>query len=179
MQYIIRIIGVLSVFFLLSCNNETSLQEYFVDHHGDTDFISLDLPTSLLDTGSTTLSEENKETIKSIHKLNFLALPLKEATKTKYASEVTSINQVLSAEQYQTLMKLDHKGTKMTLKYLGEEEDIDEIIVFSSNKESGLVLVRILGDNMKPENIVRLANVLDKEDIGLDAFKNIIGRVEL
>ena len=106
--------------------------------------------------------------------MNFLALPIKESTKTRYVSEVQSINEVLSSDQYATLMKMDIEGTRMVLKYLGEEDDIDEIIVFTSNKERGLVLTRILGDNMKPESIVKLANTLDKEDIGLNAFRSIV-----
>jgi len=64
---IVNIIKVMCVLLIIGCNRETSLQEYFVNHQGDADFIALDLPTSLMETKIEELSDENMEALKSIH----------------------------------------------------------------------------------------------------------------
>ena len=39
--------------------------------------------------------------------------------------------------------------------------------------EKGLALVRVLGDNMRPENMVKLMNAIDKGDVDLNGLKSI------
>jgi len=39
MKSIIKFLGLASIFFLISCNSRPSLQEYFVDHQEDQDFV--------------------------------------------------------------------------------------------------------------------------------------------
>ncbi len=164
---------------LMSCSNGASLQRYFVDHQGDADFVAVDIATSLLDTDRVELSKEEKEALESIKKVNFLALPLKDKTKARYEEEKTTINTILNSDKYETLMRFGSNGTKAVLKFQGDEDNIDEMIVFASNKERGLALVRVLGDDMKPQNVAKLMNAIDKGDVDLDAFKNIIGEVNI
>ncbi len=163
----------------MSCNNGTSLQRYFVDHQGDSDFVAVDLATSLLDTDKVEFSKEEREALESIKKVNFLALPLKDKTKARYEEEKTAINTILNSDKYETLMRFGSNGTKAVLKFQGDEDNIDEMIVFASNKERGLALVRVLGDDMKPENVAKLMNAIDKGDVDMDAFKNIIGNIDI
>ncbi len=163
----------------MSCNNGASLQKYFVDHQDDSDFVAVDVATSLLDTGKVALSKEEKEALESIKKVNFLALPLKDKTKARYEEEKTTINTILNSDKYETLMRFGSNGTKAVLKFQGDEDNIDEMIVFASNKERGLALVRVLGDDMKPENVAKLMNAIDKGDVDMDAFKNIIGNINI
>jgi len=164
---------------LMSCNNGVSLQKYFVDHQEDSDFVAVDVATSLLDTDKVALSKEEKEALESIKKVNFLALPLKDKTKARYEEEKTTINTILNSDKYETLMRFGSNGTKAVLKFQGDEDNIDEMIVFASNKERGLALVRVLGDDMKPENVAKLMNAIDKGDVDMDAFKNIIGNINI
>lgn len=163
----------------MSCNNGASLQKYFVDHQDDSDFVAVDVATSLLDTDKVALSKEEKEALESIKKVNFLALPLKDKTKARYEEEKTTINTILNSDKYETLMRFGSNGTKAVLKFQGDEDNIDEMIVFASNKERGLALVRVLGDDMKPENVAKLMNAIDKGDVDMDAFKNIIGNINI
>ena len=46
---------------LMSCNNQQSLQEYYIDSKENEDFIMVDLPTSLISPKSETLSPEQKK----------------------------------------------------------------------------------------------------------------------
>ncbi|WP_298312589.1 DUF4252 domain-containing protein [uncultured Aquimarina sp.] len=179
MKNIIKLVGVACVMLLMSCNNGASLQKYFVDHQDDSDFVAVDVATSLLDTGKVALSKEEKEALESIKKVNFLALPLKDKTKARYEEEKTTINTILNSDKYETLMRFGSNGTKAVLKFQGDEDNIDEMIVFASNKERGLALVRVLGDDMKPENVAKLMNAIDKGDVDMDAFKNIIGNINI
>lgn len=184
MKNISKLILVVCGLLYISCSNEQSLQKYFIDHQGDKDFVAVDLATSLLDarTRKVNLSDEEREALESIKKVNFLALQIKEdksETKTRFEEEKTKINSILDAEKYETLMRFGSNGTKAVLKFEGEEDNIDEMIVFASNKERGLALVRVLGDDMKPANIAKLMNAIDKGDVDIGAIKDIIGEVNI
>ncbi|MHA7059743.1 DUF4252 domain-containing protein [Aquimarina sp. M1] len=181
MKNIIKIVAVACTMLLISCNSEISLQKYFVDHQGDADFIAVDLATSLLDarTRKVDLSEEEREALESIKKVNFLAMPLKEENKKRFEEEKTKINTILDADKYETLMRFGSNGTKAVLKFQGEEDNIDEMIVFASHNERGLALVRVLGDDMKPENVAKLMNAIDKGNVNMGAIKDILGEINI
>ncbi len=171
MKNVFKILGIVGVLCLISCNNERSLQQYFVDHQNDNAFIAVDIPSSLLDKDEVELTQEEKETLESIKKVNFLALKLNDDLKVKYEEESEAINTILSNEKYETLMRMGSNGTKAVIKFLGDDEEIDEVIVFAKNDEKGLALVRVLGNNMKPEKIAKLVKSVEKMD--LSAFKQI------
>lgn len=76
-------------------------------------------------------------------------------------------------------MRFGSNGTKAVLKYQGEEDNIDEMIVFASNGDRGLALVRVLGDDMKPGNVAKLMNAIDKGDVDIGAIKDILGDVKI
>ncbi|WP_103865640.1 DUF4252 domain-containing protein [Aquimarina sp. I32.4] len=174
MKNIIKILSVLCVTLLVSCNSEPSLQTYFVDHQEDAAFIAVDVPASILDKEKVALNEEEEEALKSIKKVNFLALQLKDDNQAKYEEERATIKKILSSDQYETLIRFGSNGAKVVLKYQGEEDDIDEVIVFGTHQEKGLALIRILGDDMRPEKMVKLAQSVEKGKINLDAFKKMV-----
>ncbi len=173
MKNIVKILGLASVLLFMSCNNNASLQQYFVDHQGDVDFIAVDVPSSLLDKETVALNAEEKEALESIKKVNFLALPLSEKNKVRYKKESADINKILSSNKYATLMKFGSNGTNAVLKYTGDDDDIDEVIVFATDDKKGLALIRVLGDNMRPEKMAKLARSVEKGKIDLEAFKRI------
>jgi len=179
MKYIVKILVVTSILMFMSCNSEPSLQEYFVNHQGDADFVLVDIPSSLLNKESITLDKDELEALNSIKKVNFLALPMKEQTIERFDKESGDIAKILSNEKYHTLMKFGSNGTKIQLKYTGEETDINEFIVFAKDQKKGLALIRVLGDNMKPEKMVKLAESVDKGNIDLSAFKKIAEAIDI
>ncbi len=179
MKNIFKTLGLVGILCFASCNSETSLQEYFVDHHDDADFIAVDVPSSLLDKESVALNEEEKEALESIKKVNFLALPLNEGTKGKFDTESAAISKILSSDKYETLMRFGSNGTKAVLKYQGEEDDIDEVIVFATDLKKGLAIIRVLGDNMRPEKMAKLAKSVEEGKIDIGAFKNIAETIDI
>lgn len=164
----------LCISLLISCNREPSLQKYFVDHQDDTNFISVDVPSSLLINETLTLNEEEKEALKSVKKVNLLLLPVKsDELQSAYEKELANINTILQSKKYETLIRFGSNGTKVVLKSIGEEDNIDEVIVFATDQEKGLALVRILGDNMKPEKMIKLARSVEQGKLDLGGLKDI------
>ena len=150
----------IAVLFFASCSNGESLQKYFVENSGETDFISIDLPTSLLNISESELSEEQKEAYESIRKMNVLAFKLDDDNKEKYEAERSRVKNILNQPKYEELMKVTSGNIRATVKYLGDDDDIDEVIVFGSDKDKGFALVRVLGKDMKPENIAQLISAI-------------------
>ena len=58
------------VFFASSCKNEKSLQSYLVDTSGKEGFYTGDLPISSVLSAKADVSDDVKETMKSIKKIN-------------------------------------------------------------------------------------------------------------
>jgi hypothetical protein len=61
-------------------------------------------------------------------------------------------------------MKINTKEGKGVLKYLGEANAIDELILFGDSKEQGFILVRILGKNMNPAHAQIMMDAIRKSD---------------
>ena len=159
---------------LTSCGNNESLQSYYVDHQEAKNFISQDLPLSMLDIDKTQFTEEQLEAYESVNKLNFLGFKASADNKDTYITEVAKVKSILSDSKYNELMQFSDKGTKISVKYLGTDDEADEVILFGSSKDMGFGVVRILGDNMSPDKMVTLINVLQKSNIQEDQIENIM-----
>ncbi len=162
-----------------SCNNGESLQRYFVDNSENTDFIAVDLPVSLLEIVEEDLSPEEKGAYKSLKKLNVLAFRLEDNNKVTYEAEKVRVKEILKNPKYQDLMKFNSGSTRATVKFLGDDDAIDEVIIFGTDSKYGFALVRVLGNKMKPEGVSQLLSVLQQsnfEDKGLEKLNGFFGR---
>lgn len=169
-----------SIFFLLavtilaaSCGDGTpSLQEYYVDKAENPNFISIDLPTSLLGVASSSLTEKQKEAYESVKKLNVLAFKVNTDNRAAYEEEKTTVQTILKDDKYEELMVINSGKYKGTVKYLGDDEAIDEVILFGSDDENGFALVRVLGNKMKPENMMSLVEAVQKGAVDSGALES-------
>lgn len=167
-----RIALIFLVVLTVSCNKSQSLQEYYVTNQENKEFVAVDIPTSLLaNTGS--LNEEQKKTLETVKKINFIAIPKKEENKAKIDAEKTKINTILQDEKYQLLMKYGGGNSKMEVYYTGSEEAVDEIIVFGKDEIRGIGIARILGDNMNPSDILQLVRSMQEGDINMEGLESI------
>ncbi len=173
MKSIKILFAVLFVTLLSSCNNEQSLQKYYVENQEDSDFLAVDVPTSLF-TNSESLEADQKATLKTIKKINVLALSNDE-NKAKFEEEKAALNQIFKNEKYQLLMKYGGGTRKAELYFTGEEDAIDELIVYGYDDEQGLGVARVLGENMNPGEIMKLMRSLEEGDINVEGFKNVVG----
>lgn len=140
-----------------ACDNNPSLQTYIVDSKENDQFISVDLPASILQLKNNEVSDKIKTTLETIKKVNFLALPITESNQDLYTSEKEKVKTILKNPKYKQLMRMNMGNTNVSINYLGEEDAIDEVVIFGSENEKGFAIVRVIGENMNPADIMELA----------------------
>ncbi|MBT3871147.1 MAG: DUF4252 domain-containing protein [Flavobacteriaceae bacterium] len=171
------ILGIgLAALTLFSCSNKESLQRYIVDRQDDDSFLKIDIAASLLQTDSANLSQEEKDILKTIKKINVIAYPIEEGNVSAYEVKMQVLKTILDQDRYKTLMKYGSNKEGATLKYVGLEDAIDEIIVFVRDDEKGFALFRLLGDNMRPEQMIKLMTAIEKGDVDISKL-NSIGKI--
>jgi len=157
--------------FLVACNKQPSIQEYYIEKQDSGDFIAIDLPASILKVGEGA-SEETRETLSTIKKMNILAFKVNDSNQQEFDAEYTKVKEILKNDNYNELMRMKHEGINIVINYLGDEEAVDEFILFASDKNRGFALARVLGDHMEPQKIIKMAEDfknIDKEG-ATDAF---------
>ncbi len=176
MKRILKISGLVIAVALLTiaCDTNPSLQKYYVDSKENSEFISIDLPSSILQLKDTEVSDDIKNTLETIQKVNFLALQLSETNKELYASEKQKVKEILKNPKYKQLMRMNMGNSNVSINYLGEEDAIDEVVIFGSDNEKGFAVVRVIGEKMNPANILKLTQEL-KMDGDSDQLKQLGG----
>ncbi|MCH9660496.1 MAG: DUF4252 domain-containing protein [Bacteroidetes bacterium] len=169
---------VIAALSLIGCNNDPSLQRYLVDKQEDDRYLKLDLATSLLQAENASFTEDEKEILNTVKKVNMVAYPRKGANVAEYEAEKAMVKEIIGNEKYKTLSTMKSNDMNITLKYLGEEQAIDEVIVFASNEEKGFGLFRLLCDDMRPDQVLKLMSSIDKGDIDLSKLSAFEGLME-
>jgi hypothetical protein len=150
---------------LLSCNSEPTIQKYFVANLENKDFLALDISPTILNLDKTKLSAEKKRALESFDKMNVLIFKLDENNQAQYEVESQKITQILKDKSYQQLMKVGSGKDGATISFVGDEDNINEFVVFAKRKENGFAVVRILGNDMNPNNIMTMLSVLKEAKI--------------
>lgn len=167
----IYIVAVLCSLFLISCNNEPTLQKYFVENTENKDFIALDVSPSILNVDKTKLSAEENEALASFDKMNILAFKLNDKNKAQFDAERAKVTAILKNEKYQQLMKFGSGKEGASISFVGDDEHIEEFVLFANKKENGFAVVRILGKDMNPTGIMTMMSVLKSSNIDLEQLK--------
>ncbi|MFB1040102.1 MAG: DUF4252 domain-containing protein, partial [Polaribacter sp.] len=153
---------ILLVLFTCSCKNEKSLQSYLVDTSGKEGFYTGDLPVSSILSAKADVSDEIKETIKSIKKINFVFLPKTADNTLTYEVEKEKLTTIFKRnEAYKSLMSVKVKGMNVNMYYSGDTENIDEVIAFGYSKNTGVGVARLLGTKMNPLQVIETLNSMD------------------
>lgn len=170
MKYIYNL-AIIGSLLLTSCNNEPSLQKYFVENTENKNFIALDLSPSILNIDASKLSAEQNTALKSFDKMNILAFKLDAKNKAEFEVERAKINEILKDEKYQQLMKFGSGKEGASVSFVGSDEHIEEFVLFANKKENGFAVIRILGKDMNPTGIMTMMSVLQKSNIDLEQLK--------
>jgi len=163
--------AILALLTFVSCNSEPSLQKYFVENTDKKDFIAVDVSPSILNLNDTKLSAEQKEAINSFDKMNILAFKANDKNQVQFEAERNKVKAILKDPKYQELMKVGSGKDGASISYVGSDENIKEFIVFANRKENGFAVVRVLGNNMNPNNIMTLMSVLKESKIDMEQLK--------
>lgn len=168
-----RLVVLVAIFVLslVSCTNKETLQKYFVENSESSDFIAIDLAPSFINTDKMSLTSEEQQALSSFKKLNILAFQKDSLGEAKFEAEKTKVKAILKDKEYEPLMKFGNKKNGAAVYLVGEEEAIDEFVVFASGQEQGFVVARFLGDNMKPADVVNLVEVIRKADLDLEQLQ--------
>ncbi len=168
------IIGCFLITTVISCNQGPSLQSYFVDNQETNNFTTISLPTTVVSFDESKLTEDQKQAYKSVKRLNFLGYRMKEGNEVEYKAELQKVNSILKDKKYKELMRMgNNEDGKVLIKYLGTETKIDELIVFGNANDQGFGILRVLGKNMQPDNMVKLVDAMQNADIDEDQLKGI------
>ena len=159
---------------VVSCDNETTLQEYYVENQNSNQYLAFDIPASLLTGENSQLDAEQKATLETIRKVNILGFPLKGENQAVYEEEKEKLNKILKNDKYKQLMRYGGGTRKAELYYMGEEDAIDEIIVYGSDDEKGFGIARVTGNDMDPEAIIRLLKSFEKGDLDVEGLPNLM-----
>ena len=142
--------------FFVSCKDENSIQTYFVDHKEQPEFLSLDLSAKMT---------EQKEAYNSVKKLDVLAYRVNDGDIVAYEQELQKAKKVLNNDKYEELMEFKDNGISFKISTIGNENTVDEFLVLANSKEMGFTFVRVIGDEMKPEQLVKLITELQHADV--------------
>lgn len=160
--------------FTACAGSEASLQKYYIDNQDNENFLSVDIPASVIALKSD-VDPEVEEAYKSLKKMNVLAFKKNGSNEAEYQVERKKVKQILKSNRYIELMRIKDKGVNFVIKYEGDEEteSFDEVVVYASEKTKGFALVRVLGDDMTPEKFMKLANSVKDINEGDTSLKQL------
>jgi hypothetical protein len=169
--------SLITILLLQSCQTD-SLQKFFVDSQNDDNFMSIDIPTSLLGISSDmNLSEEELITLKSVKKINMLMLEASQYNQEFYSTQKERLNTILKSDSFTEILKFRTKGMDIKIYFTGQEDAIDELIVFGYNDDNGMGVARVLGKKMNLNDIMNLSNKIDidPKDLPFGDFESLMG----
>jgi len=68
-------------------------------------------------------------------------------------------------------MKFGSGKDGASVSYVGSDDNIKEFVIFANRKETGFAVVRVLGEDMNPNNIMTLMSVLQNSKIDMEQLK--------
>jgi DNA-dependent RNA polymerase auxiliary subunit epsilon len=161
------------VMFASACKNEKSLQSYLVESSGKDGFYTGDLPVGSLLTAEADVSDEVKETIKSVKKINVVFLRKTDDNTADYEAEKAKLKNIFTSDEYKSLGSVKAKGMNVKVYYTGNTDSLDEVIAFGYSKEVGVGVARLLGQNMNPAKVIEMMNSVKMDASNLEGFSTI------
>jgi len=133
--------------------------------------MALDVSPSILNVDASKLTSAQRNALASFEKMNILAFKLNDKNKTQFEIERSKVTAILKDEQYQQLMKFGSGKEGASVSFVGDDEHIQEFVLYANKKENGFAIVRILGKDMNPTAIVTMLSVLKNSKIDLEQLK--------
>lgn len=170
--------AILASMLLLGCNSEPSLQKYFVENSEKKEFVALDVSPSIINVDKSKLTPEQKTALESFDKMNILAFKKNDKNSAEYEIESQKVSQILKGKDYQQLMKIGEGKDAASISFVGDEDDIDEFILFAKKEDNGFAVVRILGNDMNPNNIMNMLSILKTANVDMEQLKPLEGLIK-
>jgi len=165
---------IVALLLTISCTTDSKMQNYFVKHQDDPNFLAIDIPSSVLGiSDNPEMSTDVKEAVNSFKKLNVLAFKKNANNTATYEKEKNTIKKILSNKTYKNLMRFKDGNNMIIIKYLGNDKSVDQFIVFAYSNSKGLALIRVLGDKMDANKAIKLVMMARSGKIDSSKFKDL------
>ena len=149
---------------LVSCDQKPTLQKYFVKNTESKDFITLDVGTGFLKNDKMKLTADESKALESMQKLNVLIFKRNDKNAAEFDKQKTEVNNLLKSDNYDELMKMNFGEGGISVNTKGEGEHLEECVLFLNQKDTGFGVVRVLGDDMTPQNVMTIVGLLQKSN---------------
>lgn len=159
-----------------SCKNEKSLQSYLVETSGKEGFMTGDIPVNSLISAKADVSDEIKETMKSVKKINVAFLAKTADNDAQFEAEKNTLKTIFTNKEYKSLGKMKAQGMNVTVYYTGDTDSLDEVIAFGYSNEVGVGVARLLGENMNPAKMIEMLNNITMDEDNIKNVGNIFGK---
>jgi len=167
----ISILAFLCSVILMSCSSEPSLQKYFVENTESKDFIAVDISSNILRLDKSRITAEEEASLKTFEKMNILAFKADGKNQEQLKTENAKLQAILKDKKYQELMKVNSGKQGGAVYFVGNDDKIEEFVLYGNTSESGFAVVRILGDEMNPTSIMTMLSLLQKANLDLAQLK--------
>jgi len=137
----------------------------------------MDISSSILNVNESKLSASEKKALASFDKVNVLAFKKDDKNNAQYSKEVKEVKEILKDTTFQPLIKLNGVGHNASIMLVGDNKEIDELVLFGNQKELGFTVIRVLGNNMKPEDAMQFFSILQKSNVDMKQLKPILNFV--
>lgn len=155
----------------MSCSSEPSLQKYFVENTESKDFIAVDVSANILRLDKSKITAEEDAALKTFEKMNIIAFKADAKNQAKFAAEKTKVQAILKDKKYQELMKVNSGKQGGAVYFVGDDDKIDEFVLYGNTSDTGFAVVRILGDEMNPTSIMTMLSLLQKANLDIAQLK--------
>ncbi|QHI34728.1 hypothetical protein IMCC3317_00720 [Kordia antarctica] len=145
-----------------SCSDKNSLQNYILNSAEKVGFSSSSIPKSIIKPAELNLTAEQQVAFEAVDRINVLIYKYDPTKKEEFIAENKKVKTILQQKKYEELINLGNKGI---IKFSGEEDSIDEIIIFLSNKETGFAVARIIGNDMTMNKFMELYKIAGQRDL--------------
>lgn len=171
MKTVITVAFVLSVT-LFGCQSEPTMQKYFVDKQQQPGFSVFDVPSSIINTDKASLTPEQKRVLKTFKKLNVMFYKADPKQPKQLEREFQTVRTILKdTTQYAELMHFGSGKEGGSISIVGEEDKVDEIVLFGSKSGGGLTVIRILGEDMNPADAMTFLSVLQNTELNMQQLQ--------
>jgi len=75
-------------------------------------------------------------------------------------------------------MKIGSGKDAASVSYVGNEDHINEFVLFAKKKEAGFAVVRILGNDMNPNNIMNMLSLIKNANVDMEQLKPLQGLIK-
>jgi len=117
------------------------------------------------------LTADQVKALQSFDKMNILAFKRNDKNQAQFEAERSKVNAILKDEKYQQLMKFGSGKDGASVSFVGDDEHINEFVVYANKKENGFAVVRVLGKDMNPTSIMNMISILKESNLDLEQLK--------